>query len=220
MKNGFKLGLIFLFFLSACGGARYVPLKPEIYPLNLKPVIPLKAALYIPQDTRGYLYHSPDYIPSQPFPNFDSLRPFVLPVGGALAEAAPRTFSHIFQELQVVEDFPSGDAYPLIMELKLVRFDLRLQYAVFSYRRDGHQLDVEGNVRVQLRLTQTGKNVWEKEYEILISPERQALNPWSPEVIGNQVASSLSLLFGNMAADLTGQMDQPQEPLRQWLINN
>jgi hypothetical protein len=180
--------------------------------------LPLKGALYITMDTRNYRYKSPDYIPSRPVANWESIRPFELPVGEAFAQAANQTFSQLFQEIQVIPHYSGEVISPLVIEVKIEEFRLTLEYATFGYRPRGVELlDVQGIIKARIRLIRPGKNPWEKVYEVQIPSDRIIVNPWTQEEVGKRVGEALNSLFAKIAWEIVEESNQPREPLKQLL---
>jgi hypothetical protein len=179
---------------------------------------PLKGDLYIPTDTRNYRYKSPDYIPSKPVANWESIRPFELPVGEAFAQAADQTFSQLFQGIQVISHYSDGDISPLVIEVRIEEFRLGLEYATFGYRPRGIQLlDVQGIIKARLRLIRPGKSPWEKVYAVPILADRLVVNPWTQDEVGKRVGEALNSLFAKIVWEMVEESNLPREPLNQLL---
>jgi hypothetical protein len=219
MKDWIILGVFSLMiFAGGCATTLEVSVEPQIGKMGYSKPLPLKGALYIPMDTRNYRYKSPDYIPSSPMSNAEFIRPFELPVGEAFAQAASRTFSQLFQDIQVIPDYSGEDTLPLVVEVRIEEFRLTLEYATFGYRPRGiGLLDVQGIIKARLRLIRPGKSPWEKIYGVLIPSDRLAVNPWTGEEVGKRVGQALTDLFEKISLEMANESDQPREPLHQWL---
>ena len=219
MKHWTILGVISLMiFAGGCANTLQVSVEPPIGKMGISKPLPLKGALYISSGTRNYRYKSPEYIPSSPMFNFESIRPFELPVGEAFARAADQTFSQLFQEIQVINNYSRDDPIPLIIEARIEEFRLTLEYATFGYRpRGSGLLDVQGIIKARLRLIRPGKSPWEKVYAVQIPPDRVAVNPWTEEAVGKRVGEAIASLFEGIALELGNEPEMPREPLQRWL---
>ena len=150
--------------------------------------------------------------------NWESIRPFELPVGEAFAQAANQTFSQLFQEIQVIPNYSGEDIFPLVVELRIEEFRLNLEYATYGYRPRGIRLlDVQGIIKTRLRLIRPGKSPWERVYEVPIPPDRLSVSPWTEEVVGKRVGEALNALFEKIAREMVEEPNLPREPLHQWL---
>ena len=219
MKNWIIIGAVGLMILAGgCAPTLPVAVEPNIGKMSFAKPFPLKGALYIPTDTRNYRYKSPDYIPSRPVANWESIRPFELPVGEAFAQAANQTFSQLFQEIQVIPNYSGEDISPLVIEVRMEEFRLTLEYATFGYRPRGAELlDVQGIIKARLRLIRPGKSPWEKVYEVPIPPDWLAVNPWTHEAVAKRVGEALNSLFAKIAWEIVEESNLPREPLHQLL---
>jgi len=220
MKNWIIIGAISLMiFAGGCATTTVqVSVEPNIGKMSFAKPFPLKGDLYIPMDTRNYRYKSPDYIPSRPVANWESIRPFELPVGEAFAQAANQTFSQLFQEIQVIPHYSGEVISPLVIEVKIEEFRLTLEYATFGYRPRGVELlDVQGIIKARLRLIRPGKNPWEKVYEVQIPSDRIIVNPWTQEEVGKRVGEALNSLFAKIVWEIVEESTPPREPLNQLL---
>ena len=219
MKNWTIIGAISLMiFAGGCATTVQVSVKPNIGKMSFAKPFPLKGDLYIPADTRNYRYKSPDYIPSRPVANWESIRPFELPLGEAFAQAADQTFSQLFEEIQVVPHYSGEVISPLVIEVRIEEFRLTLEYATFGYRPRGVQLlDVQGIIKARLRLIRPGKNPWEKVYEVQIPSDLIIVNPWTQEVVGKRVGEALNSLFAKIVWEIVEESNLPREPLNQLL---
>ena len=221
MKNWIIIAAVSLtIFTGGCGTTLQVSVEPPIGKMGFSKPLPLKGALYIPMDTRNYRYKSPDYIPSKPLPNAEFVRPFELPVGEAFAQAANQTFSQLFQEIQVINNYSREDIFPLVIEARIEEFRLTLEYATYDTgtRSSRSQLlDVQGKIKARLRLIRPGKSPWEKVYEVHIPPDRLVVNPRTEEALGKRVGEALTSLFEKIAQEMAEESDLPREPLHRWL---
>jgi len=219
MKNWIIIGAVSLMvFAGGCVTTLQVSVEPNIGKMAFAKPFPLKGDLYIPTDTRNYRYKSPDYIPSRPVANWESIRPFELPVGEAFAQAANQTFSQLFQEIQVIPNYSGENISPLVIEVRIEEFRLTLEYATFGYRPRGVELlDVQGIIKARLRLIRPGKSPWEKVYEVHIPSDLIIVNPWTQEVVGKRVGEALNSLFAKIAWEIVEESNLPREPLHQLL---
>ncbi len=218
MKNWIIIGAFtLLFFAGGCATTLQVSVEPHLGKMGISKPLPLKAALYIPMDTRSYRYKSPDYIPSSPMPVSDFIRPFELPLGEAFTQAANQTFSQLFQEIQVIPTYSGEGTFPLVIELRLEDFRLALEYVNYSYRPRAFFLDIQGIIKARLRLIRPGKIPWEKVYEVPIPSDRLILDPRTEEGVGKRVGEALSSLFEKIAREMVQESELPREPLHQWL---
>jgi hypothetical protein len=218
MKNRVRVGAIsLLVLLAGCVTNLQIAVDANIGKLSFAKPFPVKGALFIPPETRNYRYQSPEYIPSRPQLNFESIRPFELPLGEAFAQAAYRTFSQLFQEIQVISPHSKEEEFPLVVDLRIEEFRLDLEYATHGYRRLSPLLDVQGLLRARLRLDRPGKGPWEKVYEAAILPDRIAVNPWTEEAVGKRVSQALTSLFERIAWDMGEEAEPPREPVKRWL---
>ena len=219
MRNWIIIGAVSLMiFTGGCATTLQVPVEPQIGKMSFFKPFPLKGSLYVPMETRSYRYKSPDYIPSRPVANWETIRPFELPIGEAFAQAANQTFSQLFQEIQVIPNYSGEDISPLVIEVRIEEFRLNFEYATFGYRPRGVELlDVQGIIKARLRLIRSGKNPWEKVYEVQIPSDRIIVNPWTQEVVGKRVGEALNSLFVKIARDVVEESNLPREPLNQLL---
>jgi hypothetical protein len=219
MKNWIITAAVSLMvFTGGCVTTLQVAVEPNIGKMSFAKPFPLKGALYIPTDTRNYRYKSPDYIPSKPVANWESIRPFELPVGEAFAQAANQTFSQLFQEIQVIPHYSGEDIFPLVVAVSMEEFRLTLEYATFGYRPRGVELlDVQGIIKARVRLIRPGRSPWEKVYEVPVPPDRLAVNPWTQEAVGKRVGEALNALFAKITWEIVEESNLPREPLHQWL---
>ncbi len=219
MKNWIIIAAVSLMvFTGGCISTLQVSVEPNIGKMSFAKPFPLKGALYIPTDTRNYRYKSPDYIPSSPVANWESIRTFELPVGEAFAQAASQTFSQLFQEIQVIPNYSGKDMFPLVVEMRIEEFRLALEYATFGYRPRGiGLLDVQGIIKARLRLIRPGESPWERVYEVPIPPDRLPVDPWTEEVVGKRVGEALNSLFAKITWEIVEESNLPREPLHQWL---
>jgi hypothetical protein len=218
MKNWIIIGAVSLLaFAGGCATILEISVEPHLGKTGVSKPLPLKAALYIPLETRNFRYKSPDYIPSGPLPNIDFIRPFELPVGEALVQAANQTFSPLFQGIQVIPHYSGEDIFPLVIELRIEEFRLTLEYRNYSYLPRALFLDIQGIIKARLRLIRPGKSPWEKIYEVNIPSDRLILNSWTEEGVGKRVGEALSSLFEKIAREMVDEANQPLEPVHQWL---
>jgi hypothetical protein len=197
----------------ACGRKEIsIPILIKIPP-NLKPW-PFQAALIIPPETKNFHYWSPDAGPSA---GADTLRPFTLPVGRAFAAAAQETFSQLFQEVTVKNQWTAADRDRLVVESDLEEFSLEMEYVSLSPQPHDTFLDLKGKIKARVRVTRPGKDFWENTAVADIPATRLIVNPWTDEAIGKLVADGLSSLYEKILQEAGPRPEKPAIPFHIWL---
>ena len=146
-------------------------------------------------------------------PNSDSIRPFELNVGEAFDEAANRTFSQVFQEIQVIDQYSREDTFPLIIDIRIEEFRLALEYKSYDLIY-APLLDFQGLLKARLRLIRPGKIPWEKIYEVPIPTDLLVVNTLTEKTVGKRVGEALAFLFEKIAREMG---EEAREPVQRWL---